>query len=160
MSDRELYLSYGLQAVDAKGRVAVPAKLRAALERNAEARDLLIARDAAHGCLIGFDVNWPRVLHARLDPRELAIEDSGETVDYNVAGNAFGNLESAPFDSAGRFVLPAFFRRRAQIEKWAFFHGRGNTFTIWNPDVLLADASIAEETRELVEFCMEEKGLR
>lgn len=160
MSDRELYLSYGLQAVDAKGRVAVPAKLRAALERNAEARDLLVARDSAHGCLVGFDVNWPRILHARLDPRELATEDSGEQVDYNVAGNAFGNLESAPFDSAGRFVLPTFFRRRAGIEKWAFFHGRGNTFNIWNPERLLADDSIAEETRELVEFCMEEKGLR
>ena len=160
MSDRELYLSYGLQAVDAKGRVAVPAKLRAALERNADARDLLIARDAQHGCLVGFDVNWPRILHARLDPRELAAEDSGEVVDYNVAGNAFGNLESAPFDSAGRFVLPTFFRRRAKIEKWAFFHGRGNTFNLWNPEALLADESIAEETRELVEFCMEEKGLR
>jgi MraZ protein len=57
-------------------------------------------------------------------------------------------------------VLPTFFRRRAKIEKWAFFHGRGNTFNIWNPEALLADEGIAEETRELVEFCMEEKGLR
>ena len=44
MSDRELYLSYGLQAVDAKGRVAVPAKLRAALAEQLSAMLILPSR--------------------------------------------------------------------------------------------------------------------
>ncbi len=154
MADRELYLTYGLQAVDAKGRVAVPAKLRSVLERNAEARELLVARHPDHGCLAAFDLGWPRILHARID----ATEAAGET-DYNVTGEAFGDLESVPYDSAGRFVLPAFFRRRARIDKWAFFHGRGNTFNIWDPWVLKDDAQIAAGTRELVEFCLEERGL-
>ena len=158
MSDRELYLSYGLQAVDAKGRVAVPAKLRAALERNAEPRDILIARHSGHACLSGFDSNWPRILHSRIDSREASRELEGGEADYNTLGTAFGDIESVPYDSAGRFVLPAFFRKRAGIEKWAFFHGRGNTFNIWNPATLLADDRIDAGTRELVEWCLEEKG--
>lgn len=155
MSDRELYLSYGLQAVDAKGRVAVPAKLRSVLERNAESRELLVKRHAAHTCLSAFDLNWPRILYSRTAQ---GTDESTDT-DYNVAGSAFGDLEAAPFDSAGRFVLPGFFRKRAKIDKWAFFHGRGDTFNIWDPWVLLADEKIAAGTRELVEYCLDEKGL-
>ena len=34
MSERELYQGYGLQAVDEKGRVAIPASLRGSVEAN------------------------------------------------------------------------------------------------------------------------------
>ncbi len=156
MSDRELYLSYGLQAVDAKGRVAVPARLRSVLEKNAEPRELLVKRHARHACLSAFDTAWPKLLYAR-NPQG---SDEDVATDYNVAGKAFGNLESAPFDSAGRFVLPSFYRRRAKIDKWAFFHGRGDTFNIWDPFTLIADLDIDADTRELCEYLMEDKGLQ
>ncbi len=158
VAERELYLSYGLQAVDAKGRVAVPATLRAALEANSPSRSLFVGRHESHQCLSGFDAAWPAILHSRLDPRELSREDSGGVADYNLTGTAFGDLEAAAYDSAGRFVIPPFFRRIARIEKWAFFHGRGNTFNIWNPHHMLADDSIADQTRELVRWALEEKG--
>jgi len=156
VSERELYLSYGLQAVDAKGRVAVPAKLRSVLEKNADSRELLLKRHAKHVCLSAFDAAWPKLLYSR---RPQGSDEDADT-DYNVAGKAFGNLETAPFDSAGRFVLPTFYRRRAKIDKWAFFHGRGDTFNIWDPFTLIADIEIDADTRELCEFLMEEKGLQ
>lgn len=65
-----------------------------------------------------------------------------------------------PYDASGRFILPAFFRNKAQLDDLAFFFGTGNTFEIWNPRLLVDTAGVDEETKDVAAFLMAEKGVR
>ena len=69
-------------------------------------------------------------------------------------------MERAPFDASGRFVIPPFFRAKAKIGKWAFFTASGETFDVWAPEVLMANADPEnEDIREICEFLCQQKGV-
>ena len=69
-------------------------------------------------------------------------------------------VEEVPFDASGRFILPTFFRAKAQLTELAFFFGAGNTFEIWNPNLLIDTPGIDEETKDVAAFLMAERGVR
>ncbi|MEI9852083.1 MAG: division/cell wall cluster transcriptional repressor MraZ [Sphingomonas sp.] len=160
MVARELYEGFALQGVDEKGRAAVPADLRAAVERNSEVRAIVIGRHPFDPCLSAHDLSWSQEKYSRIDkPDESPFEGSGDG-GARAKRRAFGAVERAPFDASGRFVLPPFFRAKAGIGKWAFFHGAGESFDIWAPERLMQsqDASL-EEIREVCEFLCQQKGV-
>ena len=66
VSDRELYEGFALQAVDDKGRVAIPADLRVTFDRNSVERVLMVGKHSLDPCLIAHDN-----LHGRLDRAKL-----------------------------------------------------------------------------------------
>lgn len=138
VTDFELYEGSALQGVDAKGRVAIPADFRATFEKNSEARIIVVGVHPILPCLRAYDLTWSKVNFARIqedirspnaDVRALAEERHA----------AFSDVDRAPFDPSGRFILDEFFRAEAKIEApgWAFFSGDAQTFNIWNPDVLM-----------------------
>jgi MraZ protein len=49
-------------------------------------------------------------------------------------------------------------RRKGQISDLALFRGTGETFQIWNPDLLLKDARIPEDLKDIARFRLEERG--
>ena len=49
-------------------------------------------------------------------------------------------------------------RRKGQIGDLALFLGTGETFQIWNPDLLLKDARIPEDLKDIARFRLEERG--
>ena len=155
----ELYEGFALQGVDEKGRVAIPADLRAAVERNSDVRSIVVGRHPFDPCLSVHDLSWSVENFNRIDREASPFEgDGGES---RVKRRAFGVVERAPFDASGRFVIPPFFRQKAQISRWAFFTGSGETFDIWSPEVLLkAQGADFEEIRELCEFCLQQKGVK
>ncbi len=147
MTDTELYEGSALQGVDAKGRVAIPADFRASIERNSEARVIVIGVHPELPCLRGYDLTWSKVNFAR-------IQDDMRSPDADVRAlarerqAAFADVERAPFDPSGRFILPDFFRDEAKIDAgWAFFAGDGPTFNIWSPEVLMAADGVGPVTR-------------
>ncbi len=159
MSERGLFRGHALQAIDGKGRVAIPAPLRAVIERNSGDRILLISKHDSDPCLIGYDRTWSELLHARLERDEARALDKGQSVDrHNIARRAFGLVEEVPFDASGRFILPPFFRSKGQLGDLAFFYATGDTFEIWNPKVLIATPGIDEETKEIVAFHLDARG--
>lgn len=160
MADREIFQGFALQAVDPKGRVAIPADLRVAAERNSEERQIVIAAHPQGGRLSAHDVAWSKLRYARIDRREQLAEDDGRDVDVTAKNRAFGRSERAPFDDSGRFVIPPFFKMKAGIGKWAFFSGSGDTFEIWAPERLLADESADPELKEICEFLCGQKGVK
>lgn len=159
MAEREIFQGFALQAVDPKGRVAIPADLRVAAERNSEERQVVVGLHGADRCISAHDVAWSKLKYERIDRREQQAEDRGEDADATAKRRAFGRVEKAPFDDSGRFVIPPFFRMKAGIQKWAFFNGSGDTFEIWAPEVLLKDESADPELREICEFLCGQKGV-
>jgi MraZ protein len=159
VSDRHLYKGHVLNAIDAKGRVAIPASLRSAIERNAEGRLFTIALHAQDPCLSGYDRGWSNLLHDRLEREEIRERDAGRAFDFhNTNRRAFGTTEELPYDSSGRFILPAFYRKKAQLDDLALFIGAGNTFEIWNPRLLLDTPAIDDATKEVAAFLLDERG--
>lgn len=156
----ELYEGFALQSVDEKGRVAIPADLRAAVERNSDIRSIVVGRHPFDPCLSVHDLSWSVEKFNRIDnPQESPFE--GNAGGARAKRRAFGVVERAPFDASGRFVIPPFFRQKAQIGRWAFFTGSGETFDIWAPEALMrAEGPDFEEIRELCEFCLHQKGVK
>ncbi|RYD56568.1 MAG: division/cell wall cluster transcriptional repressor MraZ [Sphingomonadales bacterium] len=160
MADRELFEGFALQAVDQKGRVAIPADLRAAAERNSEARQIVISSHPFDPCLSAHDSGWSREKFERIDDPELVPGDPSQRGNARAKRRAFGLVEKAPFDESGRFVIPPFFKKKAGIEKWALFYGSGETFEIWSPEVLMKTADIDPELREVCEYLCDTKGVK
>jgi MraZ protein len=160
LSARELFEGFALQAVDEKGRVAIPADLRAAVERNSDARAIVVGRHPFDPCLSVHDLSWSQEKFSRIDKPDESPFDGGGDGGARAKRRAFGAVERAPFDASGRFVLPPFFRAKAQIGKWAFFNGAGETFDIWAPEVLMrSQGADNEEIREVCEFLCQQKGV-
>jgi MraZ protein len=159
VSERGLFRGHALNAIDAKGRVAIPAFLRAVIEKNSDGRFLIIAKHECDPCLTGYDRGWSQLLHARLERDEEIERAAGRTFDrHNSNRRAFGLVEEVPYDASGRFILPEFFRRKAQLKDSAFFFGTANTFEIWNPRLLLETPGIDEEMKEIASFLVAQRG--
>jgi MraZ protein len=160
VADRELFEGFALQAVDQKGRVAIPADLRAAAERNSEARQIVISSHPFDPCLSAHDVNWSRTKFDRIDKPELVPGDASQKDNAQAKRRAFGPVEKAPYDDSGRFVIPPFFKKKAGIDKWALFYGSGESFEIWSPEILMKAPDIDPELREVCEYLCETKGVK
>jgi MraZ protein len=159
VADRELFEGFALQAVDLKGRVAIPADLRAAAERNSDTRQIVVGMHAEDPCLSAHDAGWSKEKYERIDRREQIAADQGKDGDTRAKRRAFGLVEKAPFDDSGRFVIPPFFKAKAKIGKWAFFNGAGETFDVWAPEVLMGDPNADPALREICEFLCQQKGV-
>lgn len=157
--ERGQYQGSALQAIDGKGRVAIPANLRATIERNATDRLVLIAPHESDACLSGYDRGWSEALASRIDRQEQRALDSGGQFDrHATARQAFAMVDEVPFDASGRFILPPFLRRKAQLDDLAVFVGALGTFEIWNPQVLLAAGNVPSGLKEKVEYLLAERA--
>ena len=137
----------GVQKVDTKGRVSIPANYR------------VVLRDG--------DPNWsegtlPEFIIVYGDHRRDFLEcftiDSANEVDEKIARMPRGsrqrraleklfNGQSLPasVDETGRIVLPAKLRQKIGIEGEAYFLAMGDTFQIWKPDTFeTADSAVDE----------------
>lgn len=160
MTTRRNYRGFGLSGIDGKGRLAIPAKLRAALEFNAGTERLLILSPSRNArCLTGYDLPYADLLPDVL-AQELAEADPDAARITRPNGNrlAFGTLEEVPFDQSGRLVIPPVLRKIAQLEDVVFFNGAGPIIEIWNPHVLIATPDMPEMMVELVQFLLDEKA--
>lgn len=157
---RDLYQGYALQGIDRKGRVAIPAGLRAAIENNSGERLILIGDHDRHPCMIGYDRGWSRLLYDRLERDYERARDAGEAIDRSDDGlHNFANVDEVAFDESGRFILPQFVRDTAGLDDLAFFAGSGDTFQIWNPQRLMEAEGVRPGTRERCAWAMKQRGI-
>ena len=151
-----------LNAVDAKGRVSVPAFLRSVLERRGDARTIVLAKHDQFDCLSAYDPAYAALKHAkieRLHEKEETAE--GSELDYmRRTMMAFGASEEIPYDKSGRIILPPMMKMKGKFDDLALFLGAGETFQIWNPQIFLADERIPEDLKDICRFRMEERGLK
>lgn len=134
----------GFSPLGDKGRFVLPAKFRKTLKDSNTRGDKIVYLDkhAFFPCLIGFGEARKRdiVAEVRADAqtpmeRELALIQANSFID-------------APFDDSGRVVLPRPLMDLVGIGEAVFFMGAGPTFTIWDPDTLLAQTEPAFATAQ------------
>ena len=112
-------------SLDAKGRLAIPARHREALLAAAEGSLVLTAHP--HRCLLLYPAPaWQpirdQILKASsLDARTAAIKRV-----------LVGNARTEGLDTAGRLLVAPELRDYAQLEKTVFLVGMGSHFEIWS----------------------------
>jgi MraZ protein len=160
VADRAVFRGYALQAIDGKGRVALPAPMRLIVERQAGERSLLLTDDARRGCLRAADQGYSDRLYDRLTSDAERALDAGREIDRDdIGSSAFGHFDDVPFDASGRFILPPFLRGKGQLAELAFFWGAGDTIEIWSPKILLADPAADKGKAERCAWLMRERGV-
>jgi MraZ protein len=156
-----LFQGSALNAVDAKGRVSVPAFLRSVIERRGDARTIVLAKHDRFACLSAYDPAYAALRHEKLE-RLLEKQETDPAAELEYARRtmmAFGATEEVPYDSSGRIIVPPMMRRKGQLDDLALFVGVGETFQIWNPKLFLADKNIPEDMKDIARFRIEERGL-
>jgi MraZ protein len=156
-----LFQGSALNAVDAKGRVSVPAFLRSVIERRGDARTIVLAKHSQFACLDAYDPAYAALKHLKL---ERLLEKQEENADAQLIYQqrnlmAFAATEEVPYDSSGRVLLPPMMRRKGGVEDLALFLGTGETFQIWNPQTLLNDENIPEDLKDICRYRLEERGI-
>jgi MraZ protein len=154
-----LFNGSALNAVDAKGRLSVPAFIRGVIERRSDAKAVVLGMHDVSPCLNAYDRGYARILHAENERRRLIDEERGGSPEaaYARARRTFGITEDVPYDTSGRIILPPMMRRKGKIEDLALFVGVGGTFEIWNPHLALESGD--EDLRDLAAYRLEERGL-
>jgi MraZ protein len=156
-----LFQGSALNAVDAKGRVSIPAFLRGVIERRGDARTIVLAKHEAFPCLSAYDPAYAALKHAKLE-RLLEKEETGPDAQLEYQQRnlmAFAATEEVPYDSSGRILLPPMMRRKGQLGELALFLGTGETFQVWNPQLLLDDSRIPDDLKDIARFRLEERGV-
>jgi MraZ protein len=156
-----LFQGSALNAVDAKGRVSVPAFLRSVIERRGDAKTIVLAKHESFPCLSAYDPAYAALKHSKLE--RLFEKEEGNpaaALDYQQRNlMAFAATEEVPYDSSGRIVLPPMMRRKGGIEDLALYLGTGETFQIWNPRLFLQDKNVPEDLKDIARYRLEERGL-
>ena len=114
--------------LDAKGRLALPSKVRAALPDNAS--EELVMRRGFEPCL----VLYPMLEYKKIYSRVRSLSEFNE--DYRKFQRSFfrGNVD-VELDGVGRINIPKRMMEFASLEKEVILVGLGNRIEIWNPDL-------------------------
>jgi len=112
--------------LDAKGRMAIPAKFRKQLDVCCEGR-LVITIDHSDHCLQVYPLpEWEEV------EKKLAELPTLNPKVRQLKRMLLGYATECEMDSNGRVLLPAKLRERASLEKSTVMIGQGNKFELWD----------------------------
>lgn len=161
MNERESFIGYAVQAIDAKGRVALPTALRGPMEANSGSRGLYIDQHEDGSCLVAFDRGWIQLRRDQIARDEAFERSQGRDFDLAMARRIpFVTAEPVPFDASGRFVLPPFLRDLAGLADEAFFSGVFDYVEIWNPSDVLSSPRMPDRAKRYVEWHLAQKAKR
>jgi MraZ protein len=151
------YLGYGLNAVDAKSRLSVPANFRDVLTAKSGGKYVLVGPGhAGRRCLMAFDNLFAERLQAGLDARH---GDAVTPEAYAERAYLFGSAQPHTIDDAGRIVLSPVLRKISGITSHVWFVGSFNYFELWDPWTFKAQAGLPELQRIQIEAELEMRGL-
>lgn len=134
----ERFLSNGINRVDAKGRVSVPAHFRTALAAKGLSELYALQSLDMPAVDVGGLDRLER-MEARMAQDDPFLAGSDDMSLYFHGDGAFLKL-----DSGGRITISDFIREHTGIKDEVHFVGRGDFFQMWAPDRF---ASFREEVR-------------
>lgn len=123
-----MFRGHATVALDAKGRMAIPAKYRGLLQEQCAGR--LIVTIDIQPCLM----LYPYPAWQPVEKKLMALPST----DPNVRGLQrvlVGNAEECQLDAQGRILLPAGLRERKDLGNKVILVGQGHRFEIWNEAV-------------------------
>ena len=156
-----LFQGSALNAVDAKGRVSIPAFLRGVIERRGDARTIVLAKHEAFPCLSAYDPAYAALKHAKLE-RLLEKEETSADAQLEYQQRnlmAFAATEEVPYDSSGRILMPADDApqgpdRRAR----AVPRHRRDIPDLESASCCSTDKRIPDDLKDIARFRLEERG--
>jgi MraZ protein len=119
-------------AVDAKGRLAVPARYRDALRAPEPAADgqpyhpLVLTVDPS-GCLL----MYPRAAWEPIQAGLMKLSSFNEPI-RRLQRLLVGHADDADLDAAGRILIPPELRQFAGLDHRVVLVGQGNRFEVWD----------------------------
>jgi MraZ protein len=115
--------------LDAKGRMALPARLREAIGEQGDT-NLVVTIDTRERCLLLYPVAQWEVIQARLESLS-NMRRNARLVQRLLIGHA----TDVELDGNGRLLLPAMLREYAGLSKKLVLLGQGNKIEIWAEDL-------------------------
>jgi MraZ protein len=113
--------------IDAKGRLVLPAKIKANLPETSG--NELVVRRGFEPCLI----LYPMIEYKKIYSKIAGLSEFNE--EYRkLQRNFFRGSAVVELDNTGRLLIPKMMLGYAQLEKDAVVVGMGNKVEIWNPD--------------------------
>lgn len=164
MDDRSDYQGDGLGLVDDKGRVAIPASLRAVLATNSPRADgkdggtVIVGVHPEQKCLRAYDPAYGKILRAEVEAEAARRRERDGVTDYNLKRRAASG-EPVPFDGSGRFIMPGSPRDYANIGENAFFYGALDWIEIWDPKTLIDAVGVDDAMQAACRYHCRIKGI-
>lgn len=121
-------------AIDAKGRLIIPAKFRDQLGFK------FVVTRGMDGCLFGYPITQWELLEKKLSELPLTKKDARSFVRF-----FYSAATECEFDKQGRINIPATLREHAGLTKKCVIVGVSNRFEIWSEDRWNTFADEAED---------------
>ena len=116
--------------LDAKGRLVLPARIKAQLPASGGDVQELVIRRGFEPCLIVY----PMVEFKKVFSKISGLNEFNE--EYRkLQRNFLSGVVTVELDNNGRFLVPKNMLTYAQIEKDVTLVGTGNKVEIWNPSI-------------------------
>jgi len=115
-------------SLDAKGRMAMPARYRDLLIEKYDGR-LVATVDFSGDCLLLYPIDGWEVIQQKLESLS-SFDDASRRAQRMLIGHAH-DLE---MDGSGRILLPQILRSRARLDKQLALVGQGMKFEIWSKE--------------------------
>lgn len=120
--------------LDAKGRMAMPARYREMLADKYGGR-LVATVDFSGQCLLLYPIDEWEVIQQKVESLS-----SFDAASRRVQRMLIGHAHDLEMDGSGRLLLPQILRSRAQLDKHVALVGQGMKFEIWNEERWSAQA--------------------
>ncbi len=114
--------------LDAKGRMAVPARYRQLLQ-DSDNGNLVVTIDTEEKCLLVYPLQEWEPIQAKLEALP-SFNPAARRIQRLIIGHAT-DLE---MDNSGRVLLPAPLREYAGLQKKVILMGQGKKFELWDED--------------------------
>lgn len=112
-------------ALDAKGRLAIPARHREALASVSDGR-LILTVDPSRCLLL-----YPFAAWAPIETRLMQLSSFNERI-RSLQRLLVGHADDVELDAAGRILVPPALRRYAGLDKQVMLVGQGHKFEVWD----------------------------
>jgi MraZ protein len=126
-------------ALDAKGRLAIPARHRDALVADGEQR-VVVTADPSRCLLV-----YPLAAWAPIQARLMALSSFDDRI-RGLQRLIVGHADDVEIDGAGRILVPQALRRYASLDRRVVLVGQGRKFELWD------DAAWAARMAQAVAF--------
>jgi MraZ protein len=115
--------------LDAKGRMALPARYREALARDTDGK-LVVTIDSRERCLLLYPLAAWEAVQAKLE----ALSNMNREA-RRLQRLLIGHATDLEIDSSGRVLLPPMLREFASLSKKLVLLGQGNKIEIWGDEL-------------------------
>ncbi len=134
-----MFLGRFAHNLDAKGRLAIPARFRAVLE------DGVVLTRGIDRCVTAYPMPVWNELAEKISALSMTDPNARQFRRMMFAGAA--NLE---LDGQGRIVLPAALREFAEIDREVVVVGVNSSFEIWSPDRWREMEAVVDDDGEVI----------